>query len=403
MAARASRFRTGITRFISVGSVAVAVGLVTPSLPVASGRGQGAKPSKWAAWIEPEFPFFSSVIDAGRAGPGFPTRNLTPRGLVLNLGGGYWAGFDTDLLRVAALWKGNGLTPKALAPGSYHEPDRKTPGGQSPAPEPNGRVWITNGIYPGWQTGDRPLLDDPREPAPSPEEVGRGPLPEQMGRLKAVRLVRDGVVLEYTAGGADVREWMTVDGHNGAPSIVRHFLVSPASRPLWLMLGFKTAEGKISLCGATGAATLESISTPDSSTMWAVRLPPHNEPAQFCAAFSDGVASPAGTTRPIPTDAPVSRWPQEVTTSVALSTGKDAYVVDDIGLPIENPWRRNVRPGDIQFLKDGTGVLVTLDGDVWFAHGLQQNVAPIRWRRFASGLHEPLTVAIRRRTCSSRA
>ncbi len=57
-------------------------------------------PSPWAPWIEPDFPFFSSVLDAGRAGAGMPARNLTPRALVLNLGGGHWVGFDTDLLRV---------------------------------------------------------------------------------------------------------------------------------------------------------------------------------------------------------------------------------------------------------------------------------------------------------------
>ena len=36
------------------------------------------------------------------------------------------------------------------------------------------------------------------------------------------------------------------------------------------------------------------------------------------------------------------------------STAKDAYVVDDIGLPFDNPWRRNVRLCDIAFFKDGT-------------------------------------------------
>src|SRR5687767_1355749 len=57
---------------------------------------------RWADWVEPDFPFFSSVIDAGRAGPAFPAKNLTPRGLVLKIGGDHWLGFDTDLLRVAA-------------------------------------------------------------------------------------------------------------------------------------------------------------------------------------------------------------------------------------------------------------------------------------------------------------
>ena len=164
-----------------------------------------ASQPQWGDWVEPDFPFFSSVLDARRAGAGFPAINLTPRALVLNLGHEYWVGFDTDLLRVAAMWHGHGVTPRALAPGSYHTPDRKTPGGQSPAPEPEGHVWLANGIYPGWQSGARLAFDDPREPAPSPQEVGRGPLSEETGRFKAIRQVRTGVVLEYTAGGADVR------------------------------------------------------------------------------------------------------------------------------------------------------------------------------------------------------
>src|SRR4029453_16423099 len=102
------------------------------------------------------------------------------------------------------MWAGTGVTPKALAAGSYHQPDRKTPGGQSPSPEPDGTVLLANGIYPGWQIGARPTFEDPREPAPSPEEVGRGPLSERAGRFKAIRLVRGGTVLEYPAGGGEM-------------------------------------------------------------------------------------------------------------------------------------------------------------------------------------------------------
>ena len=69
--------------------------------------------------------------------------------------------------------------------------------------------------------------------------------------------------------------------------------------------------------------------------------------------------------------------------------------MDDIALPLDNPWRRNVRLGDIQFLNDGTGVGVTLDGDVWMSAASRRRRRRSRWRRFASGLHEPLTLAIR--------
>ena len=75
---------------------------------------------------------------------------------MLPAGDGRWVAFDPDLLRVAAVWWGKGVTPTALAPGSYHQPDRKTPAGQKALPQPDGPVAIANGIYAGWQVGDQP-------------------------------------------------------------------------------------------------------------------------------------------------------------------------------------------------------------------------------------------------------
>ena len=108
------------------------------------------------------------------------------------------------------MWRGKAVTPKALAPGSYHEPDRKTQGGQSP-PEPDGKVWMANGIYPGWQTGRAPVARrSARAGADGSRKSAAARVSEQLGRFKAVRLVRGGAVLEYTVRGAEVREWMTV-------------------------------------------------------------------------------------------------------------------------------------------------------------------------------------------------
>src|SRR5688572_4247490 len=63
----------------------------------AEGKGNPAQ-SPWAEFVEPDFPFFSSVLDARQLGNGFPTNNLTPRALILNLGNDCWAAFDIDLL-----------------------------------------------------------------------------------------------------------------------------------------------------------------------------------------------------------------------------------------------------------------------------------------------------------------
>jgi hypothetical protein len=312
---------------------------------------------------------------------------------------------------VSAAWRGKGLSAKALAPGSYLHPDRKTPGGQVPAPEPEGTLWVANGIYPGWQSGAAVVAEDPREPAPSAEEVGRGPLPERFGRFKAVRLVRDGAVLEYTAAGADVREWMTVfqpDGRPAGSSIVRHFELGPSTASLWLVVGHKSKDVEVSLGTRTGVPiVLETIpaakqgpaardAAQEGGRIWVVKVLPHEKPINFSTAITYGTGIPP-TIAPhaIPADAAPPRWPREITTKVTRSTSKEAYVVDDIELPVENPWRRNVRPGDVQFLKDGTGAVVTLDGDVWLVRGLHEAGGTARWRRFASGLHEPLTLAVR--------
>lgn len=363
-------------------------------------------PTRSAEWVEPNFPFFSSVLDAGKSGVG-PENNLTPRGLILNLGRGYWAAFDTDLLRVAAIWRGNGVTPKALAPGSYKAPDKKTPGGQYPAPEPDGTVWITNGIYAGWQTGAYPLLEDVRQPAPTREEVGRGPLPAEMGRFKSIRLVGTGLVLEYTAAGAQIREWLTPfdDAASKSSAVVRHFEVGPAKEHLWLLAGMTAKNASVAVIPRPGASSVVEITsikvdsrtgTQDpSARVYAVRVPPHEQTLQFSLAVSPAGNVPAVAPHAFPTGTPERRWPQEVTTTIARSTAKEPYVVDDVPLPLENPWRRNVRMSDIQFMKDGTGAGVTLDGDVWIVRGLDDLKGTVRWQRFASGLHEPLTLAIR--------
>jgi mono/diheme cytochrome c family protein len=353
--------------------------------------------AQWAEWVEPSFPFFSSVIDAGRAGAGFPSKNLTPRGLVLRVGGDHWVGFDTDLIRVAAIWRGKGMTAKALAPGSYHQTDKKTPGGQTALPEPDGKVWLASGIHPGWLPGDRPSFSDPREPAPSPEEVGRGPLSEEQGRFRALRQVRTGVVLEYTAVGADVREHISASDRNGQWTMVRRFRIGPSSRPLWLMLGEPAPDVQVRVIPET--LVLDRLAGAEGSgaklASRRVRVPARAGTLEFSVEFTNGAVFAAATPAAIPSDTPAPRWREEITTSVTRSNARDAYVVDDIQLPTDNPWRRAVRASDIQFMKDGTGALVTLDGDVWFVRGLQQSGGTVRWRRFASGLHEPLSLAIR--------
>jgi glucose/arabinose dehydrogenase/mono/diheme cytochrome c family protein len=345
----------------------------------------------WGPWVEADFPFFSSILDARREGAG--KHNLTPRGLIIKLPHDTWACFDTDLLRVSAVWRGKGVSDKALAPGSYHDPSRKTLGGQFPAPQPDGKLWVGHAIIPGWQLGSTVDRKDPRSPAPSPEEVGRGPIPTTLGQFQSVELVGQDVVLTYRVADATIREFWKASERDGRIVVERHLSLSAHAKDLLLVIGTRHQGPSQELeAGVTVSGPAELAHDAD---FFAVKVPANVAPAAICVSLSDehaapsiaAVASPSGPTAP--------RWQSSVYTQIALSSAKDAYVIDHVGLPVDNPWKRAVRTGDIQFLKDGTAVVVTLDGDVWLARGLKEGSTKATWRRFASGLHEPMTCAIR--------
>jgi glucose/arabinose dehydrogenase/cytochrome c2 len=90
-----------------------------------------------------------------------------------------------------------------------------------------------------------------------------------------------------------------------------------------------------------------------------------------------------------------ARWPTTLPTTAQLAPTNRAYVVDNVALPLDNPWKRNVRLADLAFFKDGRAAAVTFDGDVWMISGLGGDLQSVTWKRFTSGLHEPLCIAVR--------
>ncbi len=385
-----------------------------------------AAPSPWGDFVEKDFPFFSSVLDAREVGEGFPKDNLTPRGIILNLGNNLWACFDTDLLRIACIWEGEAGKPPvsadALAPGSYHVAGQKTKDGQEYLTKPIGKVWLANGIYPGWQVGRKPSLTDPREPTPSPEEVGRGPLNPSEGRFISIEKTNNGVRLTYEIEHVLIRETLSGGGDLKAPFINRLFEIPPHKNNLELMVSYdggydakdladmpekqraevlrirglddevgKWNGGSASLSSGNAQPQVMNIKASDkeewimlgSGKMGGHHLSTRHEPKEFVQTKSD--KAPA---QPL--------WPQTLTTTAILSTKPDAYVIAEIPLPLENPWKRNVRLADVAFLNDqGDAAGVTFDGDVWLILGLKGDLEKVTWKRFASGLHEPMSIVVR--------
>ena len=358
--------------------------------PAASGKQPlPVKPSTWGDFAEKDFPFFSSVVDARDVGEGFPKDNLTPRGIVLNLGHNLWACFDTDLLRIACIWEGEPgkppLTPEALAPGSYHIAGQKTKDGQENLPKPIGKVWLANGIYPGWQVGDKPSFTDPREKAPSSEEVGRGAI-EQFRTV--TRKGPEGLGLEYAVDGVQIVEWISRGGSDGRH--VTRWLHVPKHGNNLLVLAGMSGDNLEVLCSSALALKVQSV-----NGVKFVEIPASETEIEFGMSIGAHLDEGESANQPHRGEG-TQNWPQTITTTATLSTSDDAYVIDDIPLPLDNPWKRNVRLADIAFLNDqGEAAAVTFDGDVWLVSGLKGDLGKITWKRFASGLHEPMSIVSR--------
>ncbi len=326
--------------------------------------------SPFASYVEADFPFFTQTVDARQFGPAPEKENLTPRGILIPAGNGVWGCFDPDLLRWALIWKqsdeGEYLTMDSMGAGSYRLPNRKSAAGQKELPRPLGTPWQALPPRPGVSLGESPVVEDPRDRGHAEAgELGLGPLPSTLGRFGGTRLIEGGVQIEYTLGGTLIQERFVAEG-GGAARLLK---VGPRQSKLHVR---------------TGPAASDWLSLPPSpgETLHRITLSATGSVTAPLAAF--------GESKP-----PAARWGQPVKTGPATPPAKDGpWVFDDLPLPMPNPWKRNVRISDLEFFPDGRAAVLTFDGDIWLAEGLQQGSASAVWRRFASGMHEPQSLCI---------
>jgi hypothetical protein len=146
-----------------------------------SATGQ-AEPEPYAPFAEPGYPWLASVVDASEADVTNKGTNLAVRGIVLRLGSGMHACFDTDLLRLSAAWQAADdsrfIEMNGVATQSYQRPFDKAGGGQEKLPKircQSGQFLFGNALEAGWSVpNDDGSLEfgDPRPPTPDADEPG---------------------------------------------------------------------------------------------------------------------------------------------------------------------------------------------------------------------------------------
>lgn len=344
--------------------------------------------------------------------PKVPPTQMVAKGIAIKLGDQQGTMcFDADLLRMAVGWTGGFLDLKQTNIGVYK-------GNGTGAGVVKGDVQFETLALPGWSV-DGEFAD--------PREEKNGPLPREVGNYKGMYLHGDRVVLSYTVAGCDVLESPELKTIGDRRFLLRTFEVAPSNHAMSLLLDLPAKEADrvegvdavidehttpatlsvsrgermsvLAVNGAPAGAKFQSVPAGIALT-----LPPLKETTRFTVAIWSGAAAekPAVSESDLPAakladlcKGGASRWPALPPMSGTVSTEKAAYVVDTIPLPDHNPWKSWMRLSAFDFLPDGRAVVATLNGDVWLVSGLDAKLESVRWKRFATGLYEPLGVKVK--------
>ncbi|MFP6905729.1 MAG: DUF6797 domain-containing protein [Verrucomicrobiota bacterium] len=364
-----------------------------------------------APFADPGLPFLFSTVDARDFGLHPEKDNLAVRGLCLKLAAGTSACYDTDLMRLALVWRGGFLTEKGVAGLSYAA-NKKAGSGQTDLPRPIGEAILSMALVPGWLPSTA-RIEDLRTPSHDPKEPGRGPMDPTIARYRGLldRENDDAPVLHFEVFGARWSEH--IRGH--ARGFVRSFRGDKLARDAKIVLGsYAGAQVTLSASGAlieqagqpvchfsmVSSGTQNTLKPSDVAFRWeqgrflTLHLPRTSSSIAFSIAMHlDEPYEPRRSIspRPEPKQSRPARWPEQVETSLVEIHQSHGYAVESLGLPEPNPWQRRVRVSGLAADPEGGLFVVTIDGDVW---QVTIDGTALRWSRVAGGLHEPQSIQV---------
>ena len=316
--------------------------------------------------------------------------------------------FDTDLLRYSAAWSGGFL--------------RWYPGrdGLERNPTVDGTLVFGNDAGPGWSLTES--FEDPRE-------LPYGPLPKTQAHYKGLYRTGKEVVLAYTVGNHNVLEspgYQIIDdesyvtrqinfGVGDSPAYLRVTKINGADPEMKLksehpnqgvitlkseaetrIVGFKglTEAAQWSLIDGHLCLQLAASRAPQSFALL-IGGEPKSYPRTHVAKVGNFLATDFVTINLV---AAISKtetmWPEIPTTPIRDGSDRDAIAIDTLTVPARNPWNSWIRFGGIDFLSSDKALLGSVSGDVFLVSGLSVSDKQLHWKRFATGLYQPLGIKI---------
>lgn len=377
--------------FLRTLPVVLASAIILPTFALA----QQAPPAKPPSipWDESDLgPFQSGCFKFNAAG----AEQITAKGIAIKLDAEakVSALFDTELLRWTAAWSGEFV---------YFPRGR---GGLEGQIKPGGPVAFGSEQLPGWSGGDK----DPRSDH-------QGHLDAKVAKWKGLFVHGNQVVLNYTVGASLVYELPGYD--TGAKAITRTIATTGFKDATEIYVGTlpggkgsvnsegvavleSSGEGTSVLAVAAAGAPLGSKLEVASNGRVVLKLPRTSGSVTFGLAIWTGPKADQpknpDLTKAATAKANISElikggashWGEPLIAQGKLSEKTDAYVIDEITLPDNNPYKSWLRIGGHDFFPDGRAAVVSVSGDVWIVSGLDDKLEKVTWKRYATGLFQPL-------------
>lgn len=375
------------------------------------GDTKGPEPSNVELWSQADYGTFlmgtyetpmphkaASARDHAIAYKGIAIRLDTGPGGVAK--GNHWALYEHDTMRLAGLWSA-GLTDKQRF---IDYQGIMFDGQHGVHPKTVGAHHLSIPDQPGWAKPSTNKFDDDRI-------IGRdrrfyGPLSRDQVHYRGLYQHGSQVVLSYTVGDTPVLEAPHVLDLPDGPMFLRSFRVGARKSRLQMLAGI-TEEGQAPPRVVEPAKGLALLGMPSGAAVLAID--PGKESIEFTIGYPSAELDKTDWRKGLQllafnfdvlTGGGPPQWPEVLETQAAIGEDGKPFVADVLTDPVSNPWFCQLRFTGLDFLPGGDRLAAcTWDGDVWIVSGLKglegaskqgKKTAPLKWKRIASGLFQPL-------------
>ena len=307
------------------------------------------------------------------------------KGISVKLGDNASVVFDTDLMRYAAGWTGGFL--------DFSDSNAGQEKGNVPAMAVGQQRFATKAA-PG--VGIDGKFSDARAHVKNETDRPIGPLPYDYAKYKGLYVHGDQVIFSYTVGGVDVLDMPRGMTSEKGTRFLRFIQVAPTQKALLFALCESTADSFADIFTSVGK--VEKL-----GSQFVLSVPPHDTSLMVITGVGSGDKSAFGSPdfklafkdlNELCKGGP-AHWTPTIETQGTVGANDGPYTVDNITAPDKNPWNSWFRAGGFDFFADGTrAALCTLSGDVWIVSGIDAELKKLTWKRFATGLYEPLGLKI---------